>query len=159
MNTFSYLERDSPTKFRPPFFSSFEPAWATDQQITTFSILVKISPSYWNFSESPQGIIPRRVICRFWILIKGTVQRNFQPVFFIIRSCLDHWEMSKNIFDFGYDFAKLFNFFVKISPGYHTPASHSYTWPRGVNCQFLNCLHRPLKGQCHKNKCGITLYY
>ena len=38
-----------------------------------------------------------------------------------------------------------------ISLGYATPASHS--WPRGVNSHFLKLLHRPLKGQCHKNKC------
>ena len=47
--------------FGPPFFSSFEPAWATDQQVKTFSILVSFSPRYSYFSESPRGIIPRRV--------------------------------------------------------------------------------------------------
>ena len=76
--------------------------------------------------------------------------------------------MGKNIFDFRYDFAELFEFFVKISRGYHTPASQSPRgiiprWvtqdTRGVSLKFLNCLHRPLKGQCHKNKCGIIFYY
>ena len=37
--------------------------------------------------------------------------------------------MGKNIFDFGYDFANLFEIFVKISPGYHTPASQT---PQGI---------------------------
>ena len=43
-----------------------------------------------------------------------------------------------------------------ISPGYAIRGSHS--WTQGVNSQFLKCLHRPLKGQCHKNKCGTILY-
>ena len=47
--------------FRPPFFSSFEPAWATDQWVKILSILVKFSLSYLNFYESPRGIIPRGV--------------------------------------------------------------------------------------------------
>ena len=44
-----------------PFFSSFRPAWATDQWVKIFSILVKFSLSYLNFYESPRGIILRRV--------------------------------------------------------------------------------------------------
>ena len=36
--------------FRPPFFSSFEPVWATDQWVKIVSILVKFSLSYSNFS-------------------------------------------------------------------------------------------------------------
>ena len=49
--------------FRPPFFSSFEHAWTTDrdQLFNTILILVKVLPSYSNFSESPRGVIPRRV--------------------------------------------------------------------------------------------------
>ena len=47
--------------FRPPFFPSFEPAWATDQWVKIFLILVKFSPSYSNFYESPRGMILRRV--------------------------------------------------------------------------------------------------
>ena len=47
--------------FWPLVFSSFEPAWATDQWGKIFSILVKISLSYLNFYESPKGIILRRV--------------------------------------------------------------------------------------------------
>ena len=36
--------------FRPlVFFSSFEPAWATDQWVKILSILVKFSLSYSNF--------------------------------------------------------------------------------------------------------------
>ena len=36
--------------FRLPFFSSFKPAWATDQRVKIFSIFVKISLSYSNWS-------------------------------------------------------------------------------------------------------------
>ena len=38
--------------FDPHLFTPFEPAWATDQ---------RVSSSYSNFSESPLGIILRRV--------------------------------------------------------------------------------------------------
>ena len=58
--------------FRPPVFSSFEPALASDQWVKIFSILVKNSQSYSKFklqksdslwyhtpaSQSPRGIIP-----------------------------------------------------------------------------------------------------
>ena len=36
--------------FRLPFFSSFKPAWANIQWVKLFSIFVKISLSYLNFS-------------------------------------------------------------------------------------------------------------
>ena len=44
--------------FWPPFLSSFKPAWATDQQVKTFSILVLFSPRYSYFSESSQVSYP-----------------------------------------------------------------------------------------------------
>ena len=43
------------------FFSSFQPACATDQWVKIFLILVKFSPSYLHFYESPRGLILRRV--------------------------------------------------------------------------------------------------
>ena len=36
--------------FRLSFFSSFEPAWATDPWVKIASLLVGVSPSYSNFS-------------------------------------------------------------------------------------------------------------
>ena len=56
------------------------------------------------------------------------------------------------------------------SPDSHTPASLPGVWypgesvspgyaTRGVNSHFLKLLHSPLKGQCHKNKCGSFFYY
>ena len=147
------LKRTVQRDFWPPFFHHLNlprPLIHT-KQVKTFSNLVKISPSYSNFSEFSRGIIPWRVIWLFRILIKGSVQQNVQPVFFIIQGCLGHWVMGKNIFNFR----RVIQIFLKYLPGvsyrgesvfpkYHTLESHS--WPRGVNCQFLNCLHRPLKG-------------
>ena len=67
---------------------------------------------------------------------------------------------------FGQDFANLFEFLIKISPGYHTAHSaQSHSWPQGYHTahkcteslmtpgvnHFLPLLHRLLKGQCHKN--------
>ena len=150
------LKRTVQRDFWPPFFHHLNlprPLIHT-KQVKTFSNLVKISPSYSNFSEFSRGIIPWRVIWLFRILIKGSVQQNVQPVFFIIQGCLGHWVMGKNIFDFGYEFAQLFNFFLKspcgiipqrvILPRVSYPGESLMT--RGVNFQFLNCLHRPLKG-------------
>ena len=57
----SPLKGQSDKIFDLKFFSSFKPAWATDQQVKIFSILVKFSQSYSNFSESPRGMILCRV--------------------------------------------------------------------------------------------------
>ena len=51
----TYLKEQSNEIFDLQFFSSFEPAWATDQWVKIFLSLVKFSPSYSNFYESPQG--------------------------------------------------------------------------------------------------------
>ena len=53
------LKGQSNEIFDLQFFSSFEPAWATDQWVKIFSILVKFSPSYSNFYESPWEILRR----------------------------------------------------------------------------------------------------
>ena len=47
-------------QFFHSFRFSFKPAWAANQWVKIFSILVKISPGYSIFSESPRGIIPQR---------------------------------------------------------------------------------------------------
>ena len=100
--------------------------------------------------------------------LKRTVQRDFWPPFF------HHLNLPRPLinrlkhFRIWLRFRRVIQIFLKYLPGvsyrgesvfpkYHTLESHS--WPRGVNCQFLNCLHRPLKVQCHKNKCGIIIYY
>ena len=69
VNTFYFkklflLKGQSNEIFDLQFFSSFEPALATDQWVKIFSILVKNSQSYSNFKSenlTPRGIIPRRV--------------------------------------------------------------------------------------------------
>ena len=45
-----FLKGKSNQIFDSQFFSSFKPAWATDQWISIFTILVQISSSYSNFS-------------------------------------------------------------------------------------------------------------
>ena len=56
----SWPEFDSPFPLSPEKvyvkYASFEPAWANVQGVKIFSILVQISPSYSNFSESPRGM-------------------------------------------------------------------------------------------------------
>ena len=54
-----YLKGQSNEILDPHFYLSFTPAWATYQQVKTFSILVSFSPKYSYFSESPRGIISR----------------------------------------------------------------------------------------------------
>ena len=57
-----HLKGQSKEIFDLQFFSSFEPALATDQWVKIFSNLVKNSQSYSNFKPenlTPWGIIPR----------------------------------------------------------------------------------------------------
>ena len=58
---YTSLKGQSNEIFTLQFFSSFEPAWAKDLRVKIFSILVNFSPIYSNFSESPRGMILRRV--------------------------------------------------------------------------------------------------
>ena len=73
--------------FWPPFLSSFKPAWAAlTNRLKHFRFLFRFGRVIRIFlnlpgvsypvSQSPRGIILRRVICLLWILIKGTVRRN-----------------------------------------------------------------------------------
>ena len=112
-----------------PSFFIIQTAWATDQLVKIFSVLVSSSLRYWNLSEVwycaesssaqyhtawsqvPRSIILHGVMWLFHILFKGTVKRDFLPVFFIIRVCLGHWIMDLNIFVFGSVFDKIFQFF------------------------------------------------
>ena len=57
----SSLKGQSNEIFDLQFFSSIEPAWATDQWVKIFSNLVRFLLSYSNFYESPRGMILRRV--------------------------------------------------------------------------------------------------
>ena len=83
------LKGQSNEIFDPQLFSSFKPAWATDQWVKIVSFLVSFSPRYSNFSRAPRSMILRGVMWLFRILFKGTVKR-----------------------------VKIFSIFVKISPSY-----------------------------------------
>ena len=48
--TFEHLKGQSSKIFDLQFFSSFEPAWATDQWVKTVSFLVSFSSRYSNLS-------------------------------------------------------------------------------------------------------------
>ena len=73
--------KDSPTRFLTPHFLSFGPAWATDQWVKIVLFLVSFSLSYSNLFKSPCSMILRWVMWLFRILFKGTVKRDFLPVF------------------------------------------------------------------------------
>ena len=64
--------------------------------------------------------------------------------------------MGLNIFDFYKDFAELLEFFEIDSAQYDTARNHSIL--HGFKGHFLKLLHRPLKEQCHKNKCIYSDY-
>ena len=59
MESGNQLKGQSNEIFDPQFFSSFEPAWATDQWVKIFSILVSFSPRYSYLSESPRRLITK----------------------------------------------------------------------------------------------------
>ena len=71
------LKGQSKAIFDPPFFSSFEPAWATDVWVKIVSFLVSFSPRYSKFSikntdyaqydtgRSQKKKIPRTMVKKF----------------------------------------------------------------------------------------------
>ena len=113
--------------FWPQFFSSFEPAWVTDQRVKIFSILVEISLGYLNFfiyhtaqSQSPRGT-------------QSYCAESISPWYSIILrrvnlpAVLNHTGQSQS------------------------PRSMILRWVTHDPSHFLTLLHRPLKGQCQKN--------
>ena len=95
------LKGQSNEIFDPQFFSSFEPAWATDQWVKTVWFLVSFSPRYSYFSWVPRSMILRRVkfravsycakSCDFSVSFR--IKQDFLHVFYIIRVCLCHLVM------------------------------------------------------------------
>ena len=82
-------------------FSSFEPAWATDQWVKIVSFLVSFSPRYLNFYETPRSIILRGVkfravsycleSCDFLVsYLIGHSKKITSSFFLIIRTSLGH---------------------------------------------------------------------
>ena len=102
-------------------------------------------------------------ICDF----KGTVQQDFRPSLFFHHSnqpeprtnglkYFRFWfrfrlntRMFPNLRAASYGTKSIIKICGEISAQYDTAGSHPIL--RGVNSHFLNLLHRPLKGQCHKN--------
>ena len=60
--TWGVLKGQSNEIFDPQFYSSFEPAWATDQCIQMFSILISFSKSYLILVS--KKLTPRSIILR-----------------------------------------------------------------------------------------------
>ena len=134
------IDRDSPTRF----FSTFEPAWATDQWVTIFSIFVKISPSYSIFRILPgvtyctESLMTPACVCTpqrtqpDWAWEKGVEMGG------VGSTCLSSWNHSETSCPFAtcciYDIVTL--------------------W---LKYTFLKLLHRPLKRQCHKNYIWINI--
>ena len=110
-------------------------------------------------------------------MFKGKVQRDFWPPFPILPGPLTN---GLNYFRFWLRFRRVIRIFLgiilcrvnlsavsycaeSISPQYHTAGSQ---YPRSIILRgvynepghFLKLLHRPLTGQCHKNKCGFLFY-
>ena len=68
------LKGQSNEIFDTQFFSSFEPAWATDQWVKIVLFLVSFSPRYSNFYEAPRSIILRGVkFCAVGIILRGVI--------------------------------------------------------------------------------------
>ena len=147
--------------FRPPVFSSFQPAWDTDQWVKIvlfwfcFWLDIQI---YSKFRTVSNGM--RRVKWLSCILFKGTVKQDFFPVFFIIWVCLGHKVMGLNIFNFCQDFAELFDFFrlTRRSIILRWVTLYWVSILRGVKSYSFKCSLRSVKGKCHENKCGFLFY-
>ena len=88
----SALKGKSNEIFDSQFFSSFEPAWATDQWVIIVSILVSFLPRYSNFYETPRSIILRGVKESLDFLVSYLIghSKKITFSFFIIRSSLGH---------------------------------------------------------------------
>ena len=98
--------------------------------------------------------------------LKGQSNEIFHPHFFQHSNLTGPLTNGFKYFRFWLRFRRIFRFFLNlpavsycaesVSLQYYTVGSHSR--PREVNSHFLKLLHRPLKRQCHKNKCGFLFY-
>ena len=100
-----------------------------------------ISPQYHTAQSqsSPCSIILRGVMWHFRILFHSN-EIFYVQLFSSVEPAwaTDQWVKIFSILDF----VELIDFFVKISPQYHTALSQS---------PAVSFCHRPLKGQCHNN--------
>ena len=106
-------------------------------------------------SQSPQGVIPRRVIWQGSSFFHNSrmpesLRKGLKYFRFWLRFC-------RVIQIFRQNLPRVLYCEESISQGDHMAQSHS--WPLGVKSHFLKRLHKPLNGQCHKNKYGFIFYY
>ena len=111
-DTNQWAKETVPRDFRLPDFSSFEPAWDTDQWVKIFSILVKFSVSYSNFSKSPRGMVLR------WVSLHGHQTALSQPP----RSMILRW-VNSNFF--GWNLPGVWYCGESVTLGYHTALSYA----------------------------------
>ena len=95
----------------------------------------------------------------------------FQLHFFSLFDFTWYTNQGVKIFSILVQNSPSYSNFLKIFPGYvlyagnqslkfvlKSPQGINPSWPRGIKSHFLKCLHRPLKGQCYKNKWGFLFY-
>ena len=165
------LKGQSNEIFDPQFFSSFEPTWATDQWVKIFCFLVSVSPRYSSFTEVPSSMILHRVkfcavsycteSCDFSVSFLRDSTTRFSSCFFHnsrlpepLSKCLKYfrfWLRFRRVIRFFRDWLSAVSYCAEPSSAqYDNAQSHSIL--RGVKSHNFKLFHRPLKGQCHKNK-------
>ena len=70
----NFLKGQSNEIFDLLFFSSFQPAWATDQWVKIFSYLVSFSPKYSNFNCEKTDLPAKKKFCLRTVLQKYKMQ-------------------------------------------------------------------------------------
>ena len=119
-------------------FSSIEPAWATNQWVKIFLILLKISQSSSNFSgyHTAQSQYPHRIILRRVNIPTGSsCAESISPQDHTVQSQYPHriiqWRVNIPTGSYSAE---------SISPQYHTAQSQSWLQP------FLKTFTQAFKG-------------
>ena len=108
---------------------------------------------WWEVTDSrsrSNHAVPKvvRLGSRVRLSFKGTVPRDIRSLgFFVNWNCVD--PLSKRL--------KYAWFVVPILLSYLSFWKGHQGTPWGVNTWYLTYLHRPLKRQCHKNKCRFLI--
>ena len=149
-----------------PHFSSLEPAKATEQWVKIFSILGYFLGYHTPKSQSPRSIILSRVnltavsYCAESSGFSGSYLKgqstDIFDLFFYNTSLPGPLSNGLKYFRFRLVFRRVIQIFCKNFPAeYHNTVLLGFAHdPR----YFLKLLHRPLKEQCQKNKCGFLFY-
>ena len=157
-NSFSCLKLKGTVQwdFRPPVFFIIRTC------LGPLTNGLKYIPFWFRFRRDIRGVMGL-----FRILFKGRYNEIFVLFFHNLRL---PGPLSKGLkyFRFLLRFRQVIRFFrdwlcavsycgESSSAQYDTAQSHSML--RGVHSHFWTHLHRPLKGQWNKNKCGFLFYY